>query len=59
MSCSSLTIFQLSVRTDRGTRVVKQKGDRCGQGDGRGLKTGKNVRASFMNGTKGSEQISE
>ena len=44
---SSLFVFQLSVGTDRGRGVVKQKADRRGQGR-EGLKTGKNVRTSFM-----------
>ena len=39
--CSSLTVFQLSVHIDRG--AVEQKVDRHGQGEGGGLRAGKNV----------------
>ena len=36
---------------DRESAVIKQKGDRHGQGEGGGLKTSKNVWTSFMDGT--------
>ena len=45
---SSLLVFKLSVHTDRGKGVVKQKAYRYEQGEGRGLKTAKNVQTSFM-----------
>ena len=32
--CSSIVVFQLSVRTDRVREVVEQKADRHGQGEG-------------------------
>ena len=49
--CSSLRVFQLSVRTDRERGLltfIKHKADRCRHGDGGGLKTDKNLRTSFM-----------
>ena len=47
-NCSSLNVFQLTVHADRGRGFIKQKADRLGQEEGGGLKTGKNVRRSFM-----------
>ena len=34
--CLHYTVFVLSVRTDRERGIVKQKADRCGQGEGGG-----------------------
>ena len=36
----------------QGKGVAKQKTDRCGQGEGCGLKTGRNVRTPFMDDHK-------
>ena len=46
---AALYLSSNSVSTPIGEGVVKQKADMHGQGEGgRGLKTGKNVRTSFM-----------
>ena len=45
--CSSLFVFQLGIRTDRGRGLLGKKW-KVWIGGGRGLKTGKNVRTAFM-----------
>ena len=47
--CSSLFFVQLSVRKDRRRGLLSKSGQAWPRG-ARGLKTGKNVRTSFMDG---------
>ena len=46
--CSTLIVIQLSVYTDRGREVVKQKVNMHGKGEGGELKSGRNVRTSYL-----------